>query len=86
MMVPAVSFLVAGLILSYSLLRRATLINFIDYSHGHPIILKLCPERSYYSRIILMKLATYYSQNYTDTLGAGLMHYLHTPYKSVSLF
>ena len=41
------------------------------------IILKLCLQSSYYSRIILTKLVTYYSYNYASILGAGLLFRHH---------
>ena len=38
-----------------------------------PNILVLCLSMSYNSRIILIKIATYYSQNYAGILGSGLL-------------
>ena len=39
-----------------------------------PIIL-LCLQASYYSSIIPTKFITYYSQNYADIIGSGLIIY-----------
>jgi len=45
----------------------------VFYSHKHPIILKLCQQVSYNSRIILTKSVTYYSQNYSGIIGSSLV-------------
>ena len=41
-------------------------------AHECPNIPELCSLTSYNSRIILIKIETYYSQNYAGTLGSSL--------------
>ena len=44
----------------------------LHYAHECPNIPELCSLTSYNSRIILIKIETYYSQNYAGTLGSSL--------------
>ena len=45
----------------------------LHYAHECPNIPELCSLASYNSRIILIKIETYYSQNYAGTLGSSLV-------------
>ena len=44
----------------------------LHYAHECPNIPELCSLTLYNSRIILIKIETYYSQNYAGTLGSSL--------------
>ena len=46
--------------------------SFINFSYRPSAVIKLCPQHTYYSGIILAKLVTYYSYNYAGIIGAGL--------------
>ena len=46
--------------------------SLLLYSHKNLIFLKLCQQVSYYSRIILIKSVTYYSQNYSGIICLSL--------------
>ena len=45
----------------------------LHYAHECPNIPELCSLTSYNSKIILIKIETYYSQNYAGTLGSSLV-------------
>ena len=44
----------------------------LHYAHECANIPELCSLISYNSRIILIEIETYYSQNYASTLGSSL--------------
>ena len=61
---------------SYKLCSFVRLIkpfSLINYSYRPAAVIKLCPQPTYYSGIILAKLVTYYSFNYASIIGAGLI-------------
>ena len=55
----------------------------LHYAHECPNIPELCSLTSYNSRIILIKIETYYSLNYAGTLGSSLRTYVCTVYLHV---